>query len=90
MVFILIGSLGYILSSVKIMFSNYKRIQTWGLEKIQKKFWVEYWLNSIVTALSQPGGTDLSIRFGVGDRLRNKLIEGVRFRDKFRIRIKMG
>ena len=51
---------------------------------------MEYWLNSIVTAFSQPGGTDLSIRFGVGDRLRNKLIEGVRFRDKFRIRIKMG
>ena len=51
---------------------------------------MEYWLNSIVTAFSQSVGTDLSVRVSVGDRLRNKLIEGVRFRDKFRIRLKMG
>ena len=51
---------------------------------------MEYWLNSIVTAFSQSAGTDLSVRVSVRDRLKNKLIEGLRFKDKFRIRIKMG
>ena len=51
---------------------------------------MEYWLNSIVTAFFQPGGTDLSIMFGVGDRLRNKLIKGVRFREKIQNKNKDG